>query len=318
MKIVVSGASGFLCSWISRVLARSHEVIALVRPESNLYRLEGITPLVISQIQSENWGQFLGRSNAEVWISVDWQGVSNKDRNSDSQFENVKRLEELCAQVSNIPTVIGTGSQAELGPINDIIFETQGDAPTTLYGEAKVSARNTMQSHFAGSETRFVWARIFSTYGALDSNDWLIPSTIEKLLQGKRMPLTQGEQEWSYLHAFDLASAFKTLAENESISGVVNVGNPETVRIHDVAAFIGEALDRSDLLGFGDVPYRVDQVMKLAPACEKLTAAGWAPEIELTSGIKHLINWMSYSGDISLQRKSGSALELYLPARERK
>ena len=175
-----------------------------------------------------------------------------------------------------------------------------------------------MQSHFAGSETRFVWARIFSTYGALDSNDWLIPSTIETLLQERRMPLTQGEQEWSYLHAFDLASAFRTLAENESISGVVNVGNPETVRIHDVATLIGEALDRSDLLGFGDVPYRVDQVMKLAPACEKLTAAGWAPEIELTSGIKHLINWMSYSGDISLQRKSGSALELYLPTRERK
>ena len=318
MKIVVSGASGFLGSWICRVLARSHEVIALIRPESNLYRLEGITPLVISQIPSKNWGEFLTRSNADVWISLDWYGVSNKDRNSESQFENVERLEELCGEVSGIPTVIGTGSQAELGPINDIIFETQGDAPTTLYGEAKVRARSTMQSHFSGSETRFVWARIFSTYGALDSNDWLIPSTIEKLLQGKRMPLTQGEQEWSYLHAFDLASAFRTLAENESISGVVNVGNPETVRIHDVATFIGEALDRSDLLGFGDVPYRVDQVMKLAPACEKLTAAGWAPEIELTSGIKHLINWMSYRDDISLQRKSGSVLELYLPARERK
>lgn len=318
MKIVVSGASGFLGSWICRVLARSHEVIALLRPESNLYRLEGITPLVISQIPSKNWGEFLTRSNADVWISVDWQGVSNKDRNRESQFENVERLEELCAQVSNIPTVIGTGSQAELGPINNIIFESQGDAPTTFYGEAKVSARKIMQSHFAGSETRFVWARIFSTYGALDSNDWLIPSTIETLLQGKRMPLTQGEQEWSYLHAFDLASAFRTLAENENISGVVNVGNPETVRIHDVAAFIGDALETPDLLGFGDVPYRVDQVMKLAPGCEKLTAAGWAPEIELTSGIKHLINWMSYRDDISLQRKSGSALELYLPAREQK
>jgi nucleoside-diphosphate-sugar epimerase len=293
-------------------------VIALVRPESNLYRLEGITPLVISQIQSENWGQFLGRSNAEVWISVDWLGVSNTDRNSESQFENVKRLQELCAQVSNIPTVIGTGSQAELGPINDIIFESQCDAPTTLYGEAKVSARNIMQSHFAGSESRFVWARIFSTYGALDSNDWLIPSTIDTLLQGKRMPLTQGEQEWSYLHAYDLARAFQVLAENKSISGIVNVGNPETVRIYDVAAFIGDALERPDLLGFGDVPYRVDQVMKLAPACEKLTAAGWAPEIELSNGITHLINWMSFRSDMSLLRKSGSAIELHLPVRKQK
>lgn len=318
MKIVVSGASGFIGSWICRVLARSHEVIALVRPESNLYRLEGITPLVISQIPSENWGQFLDRSDAEVWISVDWHGVSNKDRNSESQFENVKRLQELCAQVSNIPTVIGTGSQAELGPINDIIFESQGDAPTTLYGEAKVSTRNIMQSHFVESETRFVWARIFSTYGALDSNDWLIPSTIDTLLQGKRMPLTQGEQEWSYLHAYDLARAFQVLTENKSISGIVNVGNPETVRIYDVAAFIGDALERPDLLGFGDVPYRVDQVMKLAPACEKLTAAGWAPEIELSNGITHLINWMSFRSDMSLLRKSGSAIELHLPVRKQK
>ena len=318
MKIVVSGASGFLGSWISRVLARSHEVIALVRPESNLYRLEEITPLVISQIPSENWGEFLTRSNADVWISLDWHGVSNKDRNSESQFENVQRLEELCGVVSGIPTVIGTGSQAELGPINDIIFETQGDAPTTLYGEAKVSARIIMQSHFAGSETRFVWARIFSTYGALDSNDWLIPSTIDTLLQGKRMPLTQGEQEWSYLHAYDLARAFQVLTENKTISGIVNVGNPETVRIHEVVAFIGDALERPDLLGFGDVSYRVDQVMKLAPACEKLTAAGWAPEIELSNGITHLINWMSFRSDMSLLRKSGSAIELHLPVRKQK
>lgn len=318
MKIVVSGASGFLGSWICRVVARSHEVIALVRPESNLYRLQGIAPLTTSEIPSKNWGQFLSHSNADVWISLDWHGVLNRDRNSASQFENIKRLQELCAQVSNIPTVIGTGSQAELGPINDLIFETQGDAPTTLYGEAKVNARNIMQSHFAGSETRFVWARIFSTYGALDSNDWLIPSTIEALIRGERMSLTQGEQEWSYLHAFDLAGAFKTLAEDKKISGIVNVGNPETVKIHDVAAFIGKALDRPELLGFGDVPYRVDQVMKLAPACEKLTAAGWVPEIELDAGITHLINWMSYKSDLSLLTKSGSAMDLHLPARRRK
>lgn len=315
MNLVVSGATGFLGSWICRVLARHHNIIALVRPDSNLYRLEGISPIVISQVPETQWGVYLQKSGADAWVSLDWQGVSNQDRNEEFQMKNVSRLDLLCSQVTSIPIIIGTGSQAELGPIDDLISENCADAPTTKYGEAKVAARKVMESHAKNSNTRFVWARIFSTYGALDSNDWLIPATIDALMHGKRMPLTRGEQEWSYLHAYDLAQAFEVMLSQSDIRGVVNVGNPETVQIREVAQLIGRKLDKQELLGFGEVEYRPDQVMKLAPRCETLVTHGWEPKIALEDGISHLINWMSHRGDEPLICKNGESLNLKLPTR---
>lgn len=315
MKIVVSGATGFLGSWVCRILSRTHSVNALVRPDSSLYRLEGISPLAISKVPELQWGEYLQNSGADTWISLDWSGVSNKDRNEDFQSKNIKRLEQILDKVKNIPTIIGTGSQAELGPVNDFISEELPDAPTTKYGKAKVQARTMMKSHAEEIGSRFFWGRIFSTYGALDSNDWLIPATIDSLLQGKRMPLTKGEQEWSYLHAYDLAKAFEAMLTSTDIHGIVSVGNPETVMIRDVANLVGKELNKVDLLGFGDIPYRPDQVMKLAPLCEKLGHSGWKPVIGLDEGIRHLINWMSRRPDTPLRTLNGEVLNFHLPTR---
>jgi len=315
MKIVVSGATGFLGSWICRVLANRFDVVALVRPDSNIYRLEGVSPIVISKVPETQWGSYLESSNADAWFSLDWHGVSNTDRNEEFQEKNVDRLDFLCSKVKSIPIIVGTGSQAELGPINDLISEELPDAPTTKYGEAKVSARKVMESHADAFGSRFVWARIFSTYGALDSNDWLIPATVDALLKGRKMPLTRGEQEWSYLHAYDLARAFEKIVTKTDLQGIVNIGNPKTVQIREVAQLIGRKLNREDLLGFGEVEYRPDQVMKLAPRCESLVKVGWEPRIALDEGISHLINWMSRQSDTALRCKNGESLNLHLPTR---
>jgi nucleoside-diphosphate-sugar epimerase len=75
-------------------------------------------------------------------------------------------------------------------------------------------------------------------------------------------------------------------------------------------------MNKGELLGFGEVEYRPDQVMKLAPLCEKLGKNGWKPEIDLREGVHHLINWMSKKQDVSLKTLSGQELELKLPPRQ--
>ncbi|NDE07866.1 MAG: NAD-dependent epimerase/dehydratase family protein, partial [Chloroflexi bacterium] len=60
---------------------------------------------------------------------------------------------------------------------------------------------------------RFVWMRIFSIYGPLDTGAWLIPNIVDSLVSDKRIALTKGEQQWSYLHAYDLALGFQKVIE---------------------------------------------------------------------------------------------------------
>ena len=317
MRVVVTGSSGFLGSWICRVLAERHEVTALVRPSSDTYRLTGIDGLQIERHASAEWPAFIATAKPDALVIADWWGVGNHDRNDGRQFENIERMEKLAtaARDAGVGLVIGVGSQAELGPVSNRITEDLPDNPTTEYGKAKVAARKIIQSSLIGSSTRCAWLRIFSTYGPSDTDTWLIPQLIDTLTKGEVMDLTKGEQEWSYLHAFDLARAFKAVIENESISGIVNVGNPKTVVLRDAIEMIAEKLGANGLLGFGKMDYRPDQVMKLEPVCESLTAIGWRPIVSFENGVAQTIQWRHRETVEPLRCLDGQDVVFNLPSR---
>ena len=317
MRVVVTGSSGFLGSWIARVLAKAHETTALVRPSSDTYRLTGIDGLRIERQESVDWPTFLSAAKPDALILADWWGVGNHDRNDARQFGNIERMERLAlaARDAGVSLVVGVGSQAELGPVSNRITEDLPDNPTTEYGKAKVAARIAAQQVLDGSATRFAWLRIFSTYGPSDTDTWLIPQLIDTLTKGDVMALTKGEQEWSYLHAFDLARAFEAVIENPSMSGVINVGNPKTIILKNAIHIIADKLSANHLLGFGTMDYRPDQVMKLEPACESLTAIGWKPVVSFENGIAQTIQWRHREVVEPLHCEDGQEVIFNLPPR---
>jgi nucleoside-diphosphate-sugar epimerase len=312
MKVAISGANGFLGSWICRVLSEDHQVVGLVRPGAKKRKLHGIRNIDIKILEESHFNKVISEISPDVVILCDWWGVGSEFRNDDFQFTNIERIRKRISSLKYVPTVIGVGSQAEVGPKSNVIGENELDSPTTKYGLAKVEARKVIESTL-DSKVRFVWGRIFSTYGPLDSETWFIPDTIRKLLSNQSVALTKGEQEWSFLHAYDLGRAFKSIIENNQIVGTVNIGHPETKTIFQVATFIGDLLDKRKLLDFGRVPYREDQVMRLAPATESLSRFGWTPKIKLETGIAHLISWMTAVDAVGLNTIDNQAINLSLP-----
>lgn len=317
MKVLITGASGFLGSWICRVLASDHQVFGLVRESSLLNRISDLKNVRIVRAESNLWADYVSESRPDVLVLNHWAGVNNQSRNDPLQEDNPKAIHQLAEAAMNagVKTIIGVGSQAELGPVRSVISEVQMDNPTTAYGRAKVNTRLAIEELIKGTEVRFIWMRIFSTYGPLDEGSWLIPNIVDSLVNNRKMDLTKGEQQWSYLHAYDLASAFRTVIERPGLKGVVNVGNPQTISVHEVASIIGEILEKKELLRFGALDYGSDQVMRLEPLCETLTNAGWFPQIGFDEGILQTIDWLQKKPLNSLKTLDGNTLDFTLPSR---
>jgi nucleoside-diphosphate-sugar epimerase len=317
MKVLITGTSGFLGSWICRVLANEYEVFGLVRETSELNRISDLKNVEIVRMESSLWASFIPELRPDVLILNHWSGVNNENRNDPLQIKNVKAIQKMAeaAVVAGVKTIIGVGSQAELGPLASTISEFEIDNPTTAYGQAKVETRLAIEDLIKNTEVRFIWMRIFSTYGPLDEGTWLIPKIVDSLVNNQEMGLTKGEQEWSYLHAYDLASAFRTVIGKPGLKGIINVGNPQTISVYKVASIIGEILNKKELLLFGALDYRSDQVMRLEPLCESLSSAGWHPQISFEEGIRQTIDWLQKKPLEPLKTLTGKTLDFNLPTR---
>jgi len=312
MRIAVSGSNGFLGSWICRILSEQHKVFGLVRPTSNCFNLQGIANLEIVQFEERRFREKIEGLSIDVIILCDWQGVGNVFRNEEIQFENVHRYIQRLDVLQNIRRVIVLGSQAEVGPQLGNIIEEEFGSPTTLYGICKKTVFRAFKSELS-LRNQFVWGRIFSTYGPLDSDEWLIPKTIKSLLRGQEVKLTQGNQYWNYLHAVDLAESIRYLVEAKDTCGLVNIANSTTIQIFEVTQIIGEIMKSSHLLNYGALPYRDDQVMLMNPSIERLTADGWSPSISIQDGLLHLIQWMSGKQGMKLKTRKGLHLDFDIP-----
>jgi nucleoside-diphosphate-sugar epimerase len=320
MKVMIMGASGFLGSWATRVLASDHEIYAILRKNSDSFRIENLGSIKIIREDPNLWFQLIENIKPDCILLLNWSGVENSSRNSNSQFSNVDNYRALIDQAikSKVPKIIGFGSQAELGPVSNSILESELDNPTTLYGKAKVECRKYGIEASKNTSTSFLWVRIFSTYGPKDSESWLIPSVILNLADSKPFNSTPGMQEWSFLHAYDFANAVKLIVECDSVQNIYNLGNPNTHTVKEVLSLIGDIMGKKDLIQFGAIPYRSDQVMKLKPVCESLIKLGWNPKVKLEAGLNQTINWYLDKDEAPVTLTDNESIFFDLPLKTKK
>lgn len=315
MKILVTGSSGFLGSWACRILSRNHKVVGLSRENSNTYRLQGIQNLMSIKKLTNEWPKTIMNEKPDVIIFLHWSGVENQYRNEATQNSNLFFFRQLCetAVAAKVSKIIGIGSQAELGPNLEPISDQQSDNPTTEYGAAKVECRKLGFEICNNSKSDFIWGRVISTYGPLDSKSWLIPSAIISLSDSKKFKSTLGEQEWSFLHALDFTLALSKLVENYTEQKIFNIGNPHTLKVNHLLRKIEALLGKSNLVELGAIPYRFDQVMRLQPKCEGLLAMGWNPIVSIDEGLKQTINWFTSRPEFPLKTTSNGLEFFNLP-----
>lgn len=298
--ILLTGVAGFLGSHIAEELVKKgFRVIGLKKNGSDIWRCHDFKDK-IQWIDSEdlNVAEFqIINANPDILIHAAWNGVKASDRdNRPEQEENISFLVSLfdIIKKTNISKIIALGSQAEYGSYDGIVDETHEVNPNTVYGVTKVKASEMLKVFAEQNKLEWYWLRSFSIFGPKEDASWLIPSTINNLVDKKEMALTLGEQRYDYLFSKDFAGGVLKVVEcKNDFSGIYNFSSNNSLKIKEILIAIETRLspDRKLLL-FGKLTYRNNQVMHMQGNSERFYKTfNFQPKYSMNDGLKETIDY---------------------------
>jgi len=280
-SVLVSGAAGFLGSHVVRALLKEGAaVIALVRPTTDLWRLEKILNRVELCYEPQP---------ADFVFHLAAAGVQPGASESDL-LGNISLTRCLVdfAEKSNVERFVYAGSCFEY-PAGRRLSETTAPAPHSFYGVTKAASSMLVNTYAA--RLHVIALRLFTIYGPLESPHRLIPAAIDAAICGGTLGLTAGKQTRDFVYADDAARAFLAAATASVLSGeTINIATGTDTRVRDVVDEVYRQAGSQSAPVFGTTPYHANEYMQLSgdPAkAERLLH--WRPRVTLETGIANTI-----------------------------
>jgi dTDP-glucose 4,6-dehydratase len=165
--------------------------------------------------------------------------------------------------------------------------------PRGVYDEAKRYAEAMAMAYLRVHDVPVKIARIFNTYGPrLRRGDGrAVPTFVEQALGGD--PITvhgDGSQTRSLCYVDDLVEGIWRLLTSDVVGMPVNLGNPEEVKVLDLARTIVLLAGSASEVIFTERP--IDDPEVRCPDISRATSLlGWAPRIALADGLPRPIEW---------------------------
>jgi len=265
MKVFITGASGFIGSYVFRNLIQDgHIVMSMKRPTTNLWRINDCASKAYWIEDSECFDDKLCDFAPDIIINMAWNGVAAKDRTDWSKQESNILMQQRLLDIalkSGAKKFIGTGSQAEYGAFESKIDETFPANPNSAYGAVKYSCLTMMKTFCEINHIEWYWFRIFPCFGPMEDENWLIPSLIKNIMTKDHMDLTPGEQKLAYLYVGEVANSIISPIYSEDKSGVYNICSDNPKSLKEMVSSIRDLIDPGFHLHFGNLQYRYGQCM---------------------------------------------------------
>lgn len=277
-SILITGITGFLGSHLGRYFSeKKYQVIGLRRSSSNLWRCEDYINNV-SWVNADkiDWQNDVIQLKPEIIIHAAWEGVTAGARDDfKNQLNNLNLLIELLeiSKKIKVHSFISLGTQAEYGKLESVAYEAQTLKPNSAYGIVKVMASRLVEFYCESNNINWYWLRVFSVFGETESENWLIPSLIKKIVNNQStIELSTCEQKYAYIYINDFVKLVHPLIDETPISGVYNISGINSIELKRIVLTVHEYLKSNNtVLAFGAIPQRDNQSTIVEGSMDKYT-----------------------------------------------
>lgn len=309
-KVLVTGANGFVGSWVTRELAsRGAKATALIRdtiPNSNL-TLSGTDRKINIVRGSLTDYKVIERAFNEYEIEACFHlaaqaivGVANRSPIStfESNIAGTWNILEACRTSRHFDSIIVASSDKAYGDQEKLPYTEESPLLGTYpYDASKACADIITKSYNKTYGLKTATARCANIYGGGDLNTTrLVPDMMLSLLQNKELVIrSDGKMERDYIYVKDAASAYITLGEKLAegkVSGeAFNFGTGKPVTVMELVNGIIKASGKKDakIKVLGEARYEIKKQYLDSEKARKIL--GWKPRYSLEQGLRETYEW---------------------------
>ena len=300
-RVVVTGASGFIGANLVRYLIDAGALVtALVRPGTDMWRLEGITDIVVEELDvlhASGMKRFLHALRPEVVFNT---AAPAGHPDSTSASERLFRISTegtlnvlSAARGAEARRVVHFGSSLEYGRSDRAHSEGDVLRPHTERGVAKAAATLWCLQR-SDDVTGVVIIRPFSVYGPFEEPSRFVATLVRNTLSSTPVDLTPPGFKRDFIYVSDVVDAACRAATAQGVAGeVINAGTGEQWLNEDVVQLVAEVADRPVRIRVGTYPVRpVDRPHWVADIRKARSLLGWEPAHSLRQGLLKTVEWM--------------------------
>ena len=142
-------------------------------------------------------------------------------------------------------------------------------APNSLYGQAKASTGALLEVFFSGRAIEFAWARLFHLFGPDEPQDQLVASLARSLLAGEQGACSSGHLVRDFMPVEAAGSALAMLVASNAL-GAMNIGSGRATTVQEIARMLGDLVGRPELIAIGARQDPADTPLTMLPDLSRM------------------------------------------------
>jgi nucleoside-diphosphate-sugar epimerase len=304
MKIVVTGAAGFIGSHIAETLtAAGYGVVGIDNFDKHysteLKRLhaEQISDVGVDMQEADLANSAdIPKDTAVIVHCAAQPGISSDVPFSDYKRNNIQATRNLlasCISQDTSPFFLHISTSSVYG-LEATGAETAEPKPASDYGVTKLAAEQLVLSAVRQDKLRAVSLRLFSVYGPRERPEKLFTKLIDAGVTASSFPLYKGSREHvrSFTYVGDVVRAIESAVDKrQKVSGeIINIGNDNTNTTGEAIIAVENALGTK--IEFDKQPPRDgDQTKTEATIKKARDLLNWQLNTTLEEGVKKQVEW---------------------------
>ncbi len=306
MKILVTGAAGFIGSHLSESLVQiGHDVIAVDALMPDLYSIDRKT---------QNWKELGNLGSSITRFQLDLRNsVLPKEITECDYIFHLAAMPGLSLSWQNTKlyidcNVLATSNLLQacnLGTLKRFFYvstssvygqkidgnELSTISPISPYGVTKLAAENMVSAFANATGMPYTIFRPFSVYGPRQRDDMAFNIFIDRISKDQELQIFgNGSQSRTNTYVLDLVQGLIAAISVDTANETYNLSGTEQFNVLDIIAIIGELLNKQPKLNF--IGERLgDQQMTKNVSTKANLHFGYAPSTKIREGLQHQIDW---------------------------